>query len=201
MILEVERLLDAATNHHNREMSRREHVTHVVPIAIAVAVAIIAAAATIATTTSRIEPVPENAERAGVRTVATAVQPQATAGAESAAQGVTREKPRAVPASTASEAAAQKPLRTGGDVKPPVLIRRVEPEYPSGVRRQPAVIVLEGVVSKDGDVRDLRVIQGDSDPMSAAVVAAVRQWKFRPATRNGTPVDVIYNVSTSIHAR
>jgi protein TonB len=82
-----------------------------------------------------------------------------------------------------------------------VVISRVEPEYPRGARRVAGAIVLQGVVTRTGGVRDLRVIQGADDPMTASVLAAVRQWRFRPATRHGEPVDVIYNVTTRIHVR
>lgn len=96
---------------------------------------------------------------------------------------------------------SEQPFRVGGDVLPPVLINKVEPEYPRGTRSVAGAIVLEGVVTKTGAVQDLRVIKGADDPMTASVVAAVRQWKFRPATRRGEPVDVIYNVTTHIHVK
>ena len=63
------------------------------------------------------------------------------------------------------------------------------------------MIVLEGVVTKKGTVRDLKIIKGENDPMTPNVVAAVKQWRFRPATLHGEPVDVIYNVSSFIHVR
>ena len=85
----------------------------------------------------------------------------------------------------------------GGDVKAPLLLKKVEPEYPRGAVRAGGVIVLEGVVTRTGRMRDLRVLKGANDPMAPRVVAAVQQWEFRPATRNGKPVDVIY---TSQHA-
>jgi TonB family protein len=167
-----------------REMSRRERAKHAVPVVVA----IIAAAGTIAAAILYSESASEK----------TAHSPSVSPSGEAQAVRDERSRAASVVADTPSQ---QQPLRVGGDVQPPILIKKVEPQYSSGVRRQAGRIILEGIVTKEGDIRDLRVIRGAADPMSAAVVTAVRQWKFRPATRNGKPVDVIYNVATYIHVR
>ena len=114
------------------------------------------------------------------------------------------------PASKATQPEPQRlapnrgPLRVGGDVKAPIVIKRVEPTYPESLKRQirqPGMIALEGVITKEGKVRDLRIIRGSDDALAPYVLAAVEQWEFSPATRNGDPVDVIYDVSTYIHVR
>ena len=100
-----------------------------------------------------------------------------------------------------SQQRTDEPLRVGGDVEPPILLERVEPKYPQGKRRAGGAIVLECVVTRTGVVRDVKIIKGADDPMASYVAAAVKQWKFRPATRRGEPVDVIYSVTTFIHVR
>jgi protein TonB len=92
-------------------------------------------------------------------------------------------------------------LRVGGDVQAPVLIYKVEPQLHPGTRRIAGVIVLEVVVTKNGTVRDLKIIKGEKDPMAPNVIAAVGQWRFRPATQHGKPVDVIDSVSSIIDVR
>ena len=89
------------------------------------------------------------------------------------------------------------PLRIGGDVKAPVVISRVEPIYPAEARaaRVTGVVIVEAVITADGDVRDVKVLKPLPFGLDQAAANAVKQWKFRPATRNGQPVDVIFNLT------
>lgn len=90
------------------------------------------------------------------------------------------------------------PIRIGGQVEPPSLIRRVEPEYPmhaalAGVQ---GVVILEATVSADGRVKDVRVLR--SVPMlERAAVDAVRQWRYSPVVLNGQKVPFILTVVVS----
>jgi protein TonB len=86
------------------------------------------------------------------------------------------------------------PLRVGGDVKPPVIVARVEPGYPEIARRSrvTGIVVVEAIIDKQGRVRNARVLQGQPMGLSDAAVRAIEQWRFRPATRRGEPVDVIF---------
>ncbi len=49
---------------------------------------------------------------------------------------------------------------------------------------------LEGVVSKDGTIRNLQVLSGHPLLVPAAL-DAVRQWVYRPTLLNSVPVEVI----------
>jgi len=42
------------------------------------------------------------------------------------------------------------------------------------------------------------VIRSGSPEIDAAVIAALRQWKFRPAIRKGKPVAVYYTLAVNI---
>jgi TonB family protein len=46
------------------------------------------------------------------------------------------------------------------------------------------------VVTEEGEVTDLRVVESGGRVVDEAVLAAVRQWKYSPAVRKGTPVKV-----------
>jgi TonB family protein len=43
---------------------------------------------------------------------------------------------------------------------------------------------LEGTVGANGEIKGLKVIEGDKD-LAAAATAAVSRWRFHPAKKNG----------------
>jgi protein TonB len=84
------------------------------------------------------------------------------------------------------------PVRMGGDVVAAKLIKKVVPIYPALARqaRVSGTVRLEGVLAKDGTIRNLKVLNGHPLLVPAAV-DAVRQWVYRPTLLNGVPVEVI----------
>ena len=65
------------------------------------------------------------------------------------------------------------------------------PEYPTSARRRGAEgsVLVEISVGADGTAEDAKVVEGSgADDLDAAAVAAVKNWKFRPAVRAGQPV-------------
>jgi protein TonB len=48
---------------------------------------------------------------------------------------------------------------------------------------------MQGIISRNGDIKDLKVISGD-DLLVASAVKAVSQWKYRPYLLQGQPVEV-----------
>ena len=81
-----------------------------------------------------------------------------------------------------------------GDVPEPVLIYRVEPDYPDEARRSrvDGFVLLEAIVNKRGDVVNIKVLQSPPAKYGFAEKAreAVQQWKFKPAIYKGQPVNV-----------
>lgn len=79
---------------------------------------------------------------------------------------------------------------SGGEIREPELLSVVEPAYPVASRSEnrPSVVVLDAVVSKTGDVGQIRAISGD-DVLAEAAASAVKRWRYRPGTYNGTPAD------------
>lgn len=78
-----------------------------------------------------------------------------------------------------------------GIVKP-VLIHRVNPEYPEIARKSriQGVVILEANVTRGGAVENLKVIRGLHPILDQAAMKAVQQWRYKPATLNGKPVNV-----------
>ena len=107
---------------------------------------------------------------------------------------------RAEPASGGGAAAKKlpppAPVRVGGAVKPPKLIKRVSPEYPSMAlsARLQGVVILEARIGTDGKVRDVRVLRSIA-LLDSAAAAAVRQWEYEPTIVNGVAVPVITSVA------
>jgi TonB family protein len=85
---------------------------------------------------------------------------------------------------------------------PPVVVKRVEPDYQLiSPPRAPGPILLEAEISTTGDVRNVRIINLPDNPFAEAAAKALKQWKFRPATLKGKPVPVLFNLSVHIDVR
>ena len=95
------------------------------------------------------------------------------------------------------------PYRPGSGITPPGLLREVKPDYTEEARRLGirGDVVMEIVVRRDGRVGDVRVLRGLGHGLDERAVAAVRQWMFSPATRRGTPVDVLVEVAMEFKLR
>ena len=82
-----------------------------------------------------------------------------------------------------------------GPVEPPVLILKVQPEYPEIARqaRKEGNVILQAVIGTDGHVESVSILR--SEPLfDKAAMRAVSQWIYRPAKLNGLPVKVFFTV-------
>lgn len=72
------------------------------------------------------------------------------------------------------------------------LLHRVLPAYPPEAlaARLEGDVVLEGVIGKDGAVREAHVVTGDARFVEAAL-EAVRHWRYDPFRSKGQPVDML----------
>src|ERR1019366_4850370 len=95
--------------------------------------------------------------------------------------------PAATPA--ASSPAEAKP-KSGGNIRPAVLIYRKDAEYPKIARQTGAkgTVTLNATIGTDGIVKKVKIVSGH--PMlTAAAADAVKQWRYRPTLLNGQPVE------------
>jgi TonB family protein len=83
------------------------------------------------------------------------------------------------------------PPRVSQGVVEATLIHRVDPVYPMQARtaRLSGKVTLSATIRTDGSIRELEVTAG-SPVLAAAAKTAVLQWRYRPATLNGNPVEV-----------
>jgi protein TonB len=79
----------------------------------------------------------------------------------------------------------------------PVALTRVEPRYPEHLRqmRVGGIVILELAISETGAVEHIAVLKSVAADMDISAIQAVRQWTFQPATLDGKPVPVLFNVS------
>ena len=82
------------------------------------------------------------------------------------------------------------------------LTKQVVPAYPALAKtaRVSGTVRLQGVIGKDGAIKNLQLISGH--PLLAqAALEAVRQWIYKPTLLNGeaveviAPIDVIFTLS------
>ena len=95
------------------------------------------------------------------------------------------------------------PYRPGSGIDPPRLLKEVKADYTEDARRRglSGEVVLEIVVRSDGTVGDVKTLQGLDSGLNERAVEAVRQWRFAPAQKQGTPVDVLVEVAVEFKLR
>ncbi len=78
------------------------------------------------------------------------------------------------------------------DLSQPMATRKVDPAYPMQLMRENVhgTVILYAVIHADGTVGDVKILRGVDERLDRFARDAVAQWKFDPATKNGTPVDV-----------
>ena len=74
-----------------------------------------------------------------------------------------------------------------GPDRGPLPVAPFEPRFPAGATRDGSAI-LSGIVTPQGQLASLEVLQ-DSESLAPAAVAAVQKWRFIPARRAGTDSD------------
>jgi periplasmic protein TonB len=77
------------------------------------------------------------------------------------------------------------------EISPAMLVHRVEPVYPALPRQihKEGKVELHALIGTDGAIQSLQVVAGDPLFIQSAL-DAVTQWRYRPTTLNGVPVEV-----------
>jgi len=89
----------------------------------------------------------------------------------------------------------------GGDINSPKLIHYVEPSFSSSSKEAfiEGVVRISTVVTSEGRPADLHVLSGLNSEEDRTAVEAVTQWRFRPGSKNGKPVNVRVTVEVEFH--
>ena len=95
-------------------------------------------------------------------------------------------------AELAHDVGKRDPKAPTADLSQPMATRKVDPAYPTQLMRENVhgTVILYALIHADGSVGNVRVLRGVDERLDRFAVQAVQQWKFDPATKNGTPVDV-----------
>jgi TonB family protein len=85
------------------------------------------------------------------------------------------------------------------DVTMPRLVREVKANYPESVKKEriQGIVTLNAVVKKDGTVGEVTVKKPLHPELDEEAVKAMKQWEFKPGTKEGKPVDVAVDVEMS----
>lgn len=89
------------------------------------------------------------------------------------------------------------PMKVGGAVLPPQKIYAPQPLYTEEARqgRIQGVVILEAIIDAKGNVREVKILKGLPMGLSESAVETARQWRFKPATKEGKPVAVYFNLT------
>ena len=102
-------------------------------------------------------------------------------------------------AQDASEKTSEPVYELGNGVTAPKPVYTPDPEYSDKARKKKinGTVVVAMIVTQEGRVRDVKITKGLGEGLDKQALAAVRTWKFEPATKDGKPVAVHLNVEVS----
>ena len=100
-------------------------------------------------------------------------------------------------------AAQDQVYKTGDGVKSPVLTKQVKANYTKAAmdRKVQGSVEVDAVVLQDGTVGDVTVTKSLDEELDQQAIIAVKQWTFRPGTKDGEPVAVRVNIELTFKLR
>ena len=83
------------------------------------------------------------------------------------------------------------------EITHPVVVEKIKPKYPPEAREEKVMglVIVETVITEEGVVEDVEVLESPDERLSAAAVEAIQRWQFEPALCDGKPVGVYYNLT------
>jgi protein TonB len=92
--------------------------------------------------------------------------------------------------------------KTSDEIAEPAPLRKVDPKYPPTLMAEhvEGEVILYAVIRRDGSVDTIQVVRGIDPQLDGNAVRALAQWKFRPAERQGEPVNLEAIVHIPFHA-
>jgi len=94
------------------------------------------------------------------------------------------------------------PRTDSSEVSAPGPLRKIDPKYPPTLINEhvEGEVVLYAVIRRDGSIDSIQLVRGIDEQLDANAMQAFSQWKFRPATKQGTPIELEAIVHIPFHA-
>ncbi len=100
----------------------------------------------------------------------------------------------------ASTPSGEKIYTAGNGVKPPLALYQPVPPYTKEAKQAgvEGIALFEAVIRKDGSIDSFKVLRGIGYGLDESAIRTIREeWRFRPGTLNGQPVDVKAKIEVS----
>ena len=106
-----------------------------------------------------------------------------------------------VPPPPPPPAVAKGPVRIGGQIQAPALIKRIEPGYPpiAVSAHLEGVVILEAIVNREGTVEEVKVLRSVHPVLDREAAIAVKQWQYSPLVLNGIKERFVLTVTLSFN--
>ena len=107
----------------------------------------------------------------------------------------------------AAMAAQQEPVYKAGEqgVKNPEVVLEKKPSYTAAAmhKKIQGSVVLESIVDKEGRPTDIKVVKSldKENGLDERAVEALKEWRFKPAMKEGKPVQVLVSVEMTFALR
>jgi TonB family protein len=89
------------------------------------------------------------------------------------------------------------------DITPPRLSEVASPDYTAEAKKKKieGAVTLMIVIDKKGDVVDAKVVKGLGYGLDENAIIAVKEWKYKPAEKDGAPIAVKMEVTVDFFPR
>ncbi len=94
-------------------------------------------------------------------------------------------------------------MGSGGITDPSIIVQTLPHYTDEAIKAKvQGVVLLQGVIRRGGQVTDLQVLRGLGYGLDAEAIRIImKEWKFRPGTLNGRPVDVLATIEITFNLR
>jgi TonB family protein len=107
------------------------------------------------------------------------------------------------PEALVTRAAVPHRIRVGGLVVAAQLVSKVAPVYPVYAQEKgiEGAVLLEAVISTEGGILSLKVVNSADPDLAKAATNAVQQWRYQPTLLNGEPVEVVTTITVDFRLK
>ena len=103
---------------------------------------------------------------------------------------------KVVSVSETDEEFAKGAVKVEGEIKPPRLVKTVNPVYPEEARSAEVqgVVILAARIDTNGKVKGIKVLRSIPQ-LDQAAIDALKQWIYEPLLKDGKPVEAVFTVT------